>query len=74
MKGSLAVDKELEDVLFEREVELCRLAFEGQSHFACVYAFVKLKEQEKRNLFWITECINQKQKDPNKINRWISTF
>ncbi|KMS65432.1 hypothetical protein BVRB_036050, partial [Beta vulgaris subsp. vulgaris] len=64
----------IEDVLYEREVELNREAFQGQSHFAFIWAFVKLKEQERRNLFWITECINQQQKDPSVINRWITIF
>eukprot|EP00483_Globobulimina_turgida_P001349 UN01351 len=54
-----ALQMELE----KREVELCCDAFEQQSHFACFYAFVKLKEQERRNVFWIAECISQKRKD-----------
>eukprot|EP00484_Ammonia_sp_Unknown_P022848 CAMPEP_0197030890 /NCGR_PEP_ID=MMETSP1384-20130603/10023_1 /TAXON_ID=29189 /ORGANISM="Ammonia sp." /LENGTH=411 /DNA_ID=CAMNT_0042460321 /DNA_START=14 /DNA_END=1249 /DNA_ORIENTATION=- len=54
-----ALQMELE----KREVELCCDAFENQSHFACFYAFVKLKEQERRNVFWIAECISQKRKD-----------
>eukprot|EP00474_Spongospora_subterranea_P000741 CRZ01199.1 hypothetical protein [Spongospora subterranea] len=66
--------KEIEDVLYEREVELNREAFQGQSHFAFIWAYIKLKEQERRNLFWISECINQQQKDPSIINRWISPF
>jgi V-type H+-transporting ATPase subunit d len=51
-----ALQMELE----KREVAMCCDAFDYQSHFACFYAFVKLKEQERRNLFWIAECISQK--------------
>jgi V-type H+-transporting ATPase subunit d len=65
---------EIEDLLYEREVYLNRFGFDGQSHFACFWSFVKLKEQEKRNIFWITECINQKLKDSDMINRWIAIF
>eukprot|EP00455_Lapot_gusevi_P000291 TRINITY_DN1013_c0_g1_i4.p1 TRINITY_DN1013_c0_g1~~TRINITY_DN1013_c0_g1_i4.p1 ORF type:complete len:276 (-),score=108.95 TRINITY_DN1013_c0_g1_i4:202-1029(-) len=66
--------KEFEDVLQAYEVDLCRRAFEQQSHFACFYAFVKLKVQERKNMYWITECIHQKQKEAAKINRWIKIF
>ena len=66
--------KELEDAMQQYEVELCKRAFEQQSHFACFYAFVKLKVQERKNIYWITECIHQKQKEASKINRWIKTF
>jgi V-type H+-transporting ATPase subunit d len=65
---------EIEDLLYEKEVALNRFGFDGQSHFACFWSFVKLKEQEKRNIFWITECINQKLKDSDMINRWIAIF
>ena len=66
--------KSFEDCLQAYEVELCKKAFEQQSHFACFYAYVKLKAQEKRNIYWISECIHQKQKDASKMNRWIKTF
>ena len=39
-----------------REVMLCEIAFEGQFSFACFYAYVKLKEQEVRNVEWISNC------------------
>lgn len=66
--------KDVEDVLYEYEVHINRLAFEQQSHFACFWAYTKLKEQEKRNVFWIAECISQQMKDPATINRWIKIF
>jgi len=55
------------------EVHLNRLAFESQSHFAVFYAYGKLKEQEKRNLYWIASCI-QLQRDGKEFNRWIKIF
>jgi len=65
--------KQFQDALYEAEVWLNRLAFESQSHFACFYAYGKLKQQEKRNLWWITSCINEK-RDQSQFNRWIKTF
>ena len=65
-------DKSIDDAFFEREVQLLELAFENQMHFGCFYAYVKLKEQEIRNLVWISECIVQQQKD--EINKFVPTF
>jgi len=56
-------DKTIDDAFYEREVELNELAFEGQFNFTCFYNYVRLKEQEIRNLVWICECIVQRQKD-----------
>ena len=43
--------KSLEDYFFEREAQLNKLAFLQQFHFAIVYAFLKLREQEIRYYF-----------------------
>lgn len=52
----------VDDLFYQREVMLCELAFEGQFNYAPFYCFVRLKEQEIRNLTWACETICQKQK------------
>lgn len=54
--------RSLEEHFFEREVKLCKEAFEFQCTFAVFYAWCRLKEQEIRNLIWIAECISQGQR------------
>lgn len=65
-------DRSIDDAFYEREVRMLELAFEGQMHFGIFYAYVKLKEQEIRNLVWISECIVQQQKD--EIAKFIPCF
>lgn len=45
------------DLSYAREVQLNELAFEGQFSFAIFYAYVKLKQQEIRNVCWIANCV-----------------
>jgi len=49
--------KTFEDLLYERIVSLCEEAFEQQMHFGVVYAWVKLREQEIRNILWICDMV-----------------
>lgn len=64
--------KSIDDAFYERDVQNLELAFESQMHYAVFYAYVKLKEQEIRNLVWISECILQQQKD--EINKFVPVF
>ena len=64
--------KSIDDAFYERDVQMLELAFEGQMHYASFYAYVKLKEQEIRNLVWISECILQQQKE--EINKFVRVF
>ena len=62
----------LDDGWYHFMLELHETAFLGQCHYAPFYAFVKLKEQEVRNLVYICECIQQNQK--HKIGLYIPIF
>jgi V-type H+-transporting ATPase subunit d len=65
-------EKSLEDQFFELEVNLNRLAFEQQFHYGMYYAYVKIKEQEIRNIVWIAECISQDQR--GRMGQYINIF
>lgn len=70
--GTGASDKTLEDKFFENEVHLNVLSFYQQFQYGVFYSLMKLKEQECRNIVWISECIAQKNK--SKIDNYINIF
>ncbi|KAG5513282.1 hypothetical protein PMAC_001653 [Pneumocystis sp. 'macacae'] len=55
--------KNLEDAFFEKEAELNKHVFLQQFHYATIYAWVKLSEQEIRNIAFLSECITQNQQN-----------
>jgi len=70
--GSGPGEKTLEDRFFEREVELNKASFEQSFHYGVFYSIIRLKEQEARNIVWISECIAQRHKA--KIENYIPLF
>jgi len=64
----------VEDQLYVEEVRLNLEAFEGQSHFGAYYAWVKLKQQEERNLQWILKMIAAGMGQKEKDSKWIKIY
>lgn len=49
----------LDKLLYDEEVKRCMACFEQQFHYGVFYAYMKLREQEIRNVMWISECVAQ---------------
>lgn len=65
-------EKTVDDIFFERDTYELEYGFEGQMHMAVYYSYVKLKEQEIRNITWIAECILQNKRE--EIYNFIPIF
>jgi len=53
----------IEDLIYAENVHLYEMAFEQQYHFGVFYAWVKLREQEIRNIRWIANMVVLNTKD-----------
>ncbi|CCE81916.1 Piso0_002596 [Millerozyma farinosa CBS 7064] len=64
--------KNLENWFYSLEMRYCKNAFTQQFTMATVWAWLRSKEQEIRNITWISECIAQNQR--NRIENYISVY
>ncbi len=47
-------------MMYREEVKAMSLTFDEQANISVFYSYVKLKEQEIRNLIWYAEMISRK--------------
>lgn len=52
----------LDKLLYEEEVKRSKECYDCQFHYGVFYAFMRLAEQEIRNVMWVSECVAQDQK------------
>jgi len=50
----------LDDIMYDEEARRYALAFDQSAQYAVFYAYLKLKEQEIRNVVWLAEMITRK--------------
>lgn len=62
LQKSTSEEMNIEKLFYETEVMKCRSMFTQQFHYGIFYAYLKLREQEVRNLMWLSECVAQDQK------------
>jgi len=62
LQKSTSEEMNIDKVFYETEVMKCSSMFAQQFHYGIFYAYLKLREQEVRNLMWLSECIAQDQK------------
>jgi V-type H+-transporting ATPase subunit d len=69
---SMSQEASYDSLFYKHEVHLNEMSFENQMHYGIFYSFMKLREQEIRNIEWIANCIEQGQKQ--RINQYLPIF
>lgn len=57
--------------MFEQKTKKYSIAFEQQFHFSCVFAYIRLKEQEIRNIEWLANIITLDKDQSSKLRKNI---
>jgi len=50
--------KSIDDVMFVEKSKKYSQAFENQFHYGVFFAYLKLKEQEIKNIVWLAELVS----------------
>ncbi|KAL0248629.1 hypothetical protein GEMRC1_003863 [Eukaryota sp. GEM-RC1] len=65
-------DLTMDDLFYRSEIMMCKNSCLAPFNFSVFYSWMRMKEQEIRNLVWIFQCIDQNQ--IAKIQRYISIY
>ena len=55
--------------MFEELTKRYSIAFEQQFHFACFYAYIKIKEQEIKNIVWFSDIMKVDKETASKLKK-----
>ena len=61
--------KTLDDLMFKESMKRYSIAFEQQFHFACFYAYIKIKEQEIKNIMLLADMNAFDKEIGSKVNK-----
>ena len=55
--------------MFEELTKKYSIAFEQQFHYACFYAYIKIKEQEIKNIVWLADILRVDKETVSKLKK-----